>query len=206
MHGYHPYAEDAEIYLPGVEKLLRPQLFPVGKEFFESHASMTLFPNLVAASLRVTHLPLEAGLFLWHVVSIFLLLLACWELSGLLFATARARWGGVILISSLLTIPVSGTALYVMDQYLNARGLAIFAAVFAVARVLEKKYIRVLLWLAFAASVHPLMWIFPFSFCALWLVLEKIDNRFGEAGTQSAALPLDVAWPRDRLRCGEYRF
>jgi hypothetical protein len=198
VHGYHPYAEDAEIYLPGIEKLLNPRLFPVGKEFFESHARMTLFPNLIATSLRLTHLPLEGGLFLWHVASIFLLLLACWELSGLLFATARARWGGVILISSLLTIPVSGTALYVMDQYLNARGLAIFAAVFAVARVLEKKYIRVLLWLAFAASVHPLMWIFPFSFCALWLVLEKIDNRFGEAGTQSttaaAMACLALAW------------
>ena len=24
VHGYHPYAEDAEIYLPGVEKILNP--------------------------------------------------------------------------------------------------------------------------------------------------------------------------------------
>lgn len=198
VHGYHPYAEDAEIYLAGIEKLLNPRLFPVGTEFFESHARMTLFPNLIAASLRVTHLPLEAGLFLWHVASIFLLLLACWELSGLLFATARARWGGVILVASLLTIPVSGTALYLMDQYLNARGLAIFAAVFAVARMLEKKYIRVLLWLGFAASVHPLMWIFPFSFCALWLVLEKIDHRFRNARAPStnagAASCLALVW------------
>ena len=56
-----------------------------------------------------------------------------------------------------------------------------FAAVFAVARMLEKKYVRVLLWLGFAASVHPLMWVFPFSFCALWFVLEKIENKFGSA-------------------------
>ena len=53
-HGYHPYAEDAEIYLPGVERILNPTLFPVGQEFFQSHASMTLFPNLVAFSLRAT--------------------------------------------------------------------------------------------------------------------------------------------------------
>src|SRR5271168_453896 len=95
VHGYHPFAEDAEIYLPGVERILNPRLFPVGQEFFASHASLTLFPNLVAFSLRVTHLPLEAGLFLWHVTSILLLLLACWELSGLLFTSARARGGGV---------------------------------------------------------------------------------------------------------------
>ena len=57
MHGYHPFAEDAEIYLPGVEKILHPSLFPMVQEFFRSHASLTLFPNLIAFSLRVTHLP-----------------------------------------------------------------------------------------------------------------------------------------------------
>src|SRR5208337_5418827 len=91
VHGYHPFAEDSEIYLPGVEKILNPQLFPAGQEFFASHASLTIFPNLIAFSLRVTHLPMAAGLFLWHLASVFLLLLACWELSGLLFAAAKAR-------------------------------------------------------------------------------------------------------------------
>ncbi|MGA7565466.1 MAG: hypothetical protein WBW53_05265, partial [Terriglobales bacterium] len=157
VHGYHPYAEDAEIYLPGVEKILHPGLFPAGQEFFSSHASLTIFPNLIAFSLRVTHLPFETGLFLWHLASIFLLLLACWELSSLLFPSARARWGGVCLVAGLLTIPVAGTALYIMDQYLNPRNLAAFAAVFAVARILEKKYVRAVLWLVFAGSVHPLM-------------------------------------------------
>ncbi len=177
VHGYHPYAEDAEIYLPGVEKILNPQLFPVGREFFQSHANMTLFPNLIAASLRVTHLPLEAGPFVWHVTSIFLLLLACWQLSGILFRSPRARWGAVCLIAGLLTIPVAATALYIVDQYLNPRNLAAFSVVFAVTRTLEKKYVRALLWLVFAASVHPMMWTFGFSFCFLLVVIEKWDAR-----------------------------
>ena len=150
VHGYHPFAEDAEIYLPGVEKILHPELFPVGREFFASHASLTLFPNLVAFSLRLTHLPFEAGLFLWHLASIFFLLLACWELSGKCFPSFRARWCGVALVAALLTIPVAGTALYVMDQYLNPRKLTAFAGVFAVVRVLEKKFLRALACLIFA--------------------------------------------------------
>lgn len=178
VQGYHPFAEDAEIYLPGVEKILHPELFPVGREFFLSHASLTFFPNVVAFSLRVTHLPMEAGLFLWHVASIFLLLLACWELSGLLFSSARARWCGVCLIAGLLSIPVAGTALYIMDQYLNPRNLAAFAGIFMLARVLEKKYVRALLWLVFAACMHPLMWVFPFSFCLLFVVIEKLEGRW----------------------------
>src|SRR5581483_3974458 len=43
----------------------------------------------------------------------------------------------------------------------------------------EKKYIRALAWIAFAACVHPLMWVFPFSFGALWMVLEQIESRAG---------------------------
>jgi hypothetical protein len=189
VQGYHPYAEDAEIYLPGVEKILHPELFPTGQEFFRSHASLTLFPNVVAASLRVTHLPMEAGLFLWHVASIFLLLLGCWELSGLLFpnANAKARWGGVCLVAALLTIPVAGTALYIMDQYLNPRNLAAFAGIFMVARTLERKYVRTLLWLVFAASMHPLMWMFPFSFCVLLLAMERFESRWRTQSTTGFA-------------------
>jgi hypothetical protein len=200
VHGYHPYAEDAEIYLPGVEKILHPQLFPFGQEFFASHANLTLFPNLIAFFLRVTHIPFDAGLFLWHVASIFLLLLACWEVSGLCFsgerpADARARWGGVCLVAALLTIPVAGTALYIMDQYLNPRNLAAFAAIFAVARTLEKKYVRAALWLAFAGSVHPLMAVFAFSFCFLLVIVEKFDGKKFDANKSEkkvagAALPL----------------
>ncbi len=176
VEGYHPWAEDAEIYLPGVEKILHPELFPVGQIFFQSHASMTLFPNVVALFLRATHIPMEAGLFLWHVSSIFLLLLACWELSSLFFPSGRARWGSVCMVAALLSIPVSGTALYIMDQYLNPRNLAAFAGIFMVARTLEKKYIGALLWLAFAVSMHPLMWVFPFSFCLLLLTMDQFES------------------------------
>jgi hypothetical protein len=182
VHGYHPFAEDAEIYLPGVEKILHPNLFPatVDREFFLSHASLTLFPNLIAFTLRVTHLPMVAGLFIWHLASIFLLLLACWELSGLFFSSASARWCGVCLVEALLTIPVAGTALYIMDQYLNPRNLAAFAGIFALTRTLQKKYVSAALWLVFAGLMHPMMWVFPFSFCALLLVMEKYELYWKE--------------------------
>jgi hypothetical protein len=178
VHGYHPYAEDAEIYLPGIEKILNPALFPSGQEFFLSHASLTIFPNLIAFSLRASHVPMEYGLFAWHVASIFLLLAACWQLTGLLFSNAPARWGGVCLVAALLTIPVAGTALYIMDQYLNPRNLAAFAGIFMVTRTLEKKYLQAFLWLVFALGMHPLMWVFPFSFCALFVVMERFEARW----------------------------
>ena len=77
------------------------------------------------------------------------------------------------MIAALLTLPIAGTALYIVDQYLNPRNLAAFAGVFMLARTLEKKYLRAFLWLVFAAAMHPLMWVFPCSFCILFIVLEQ---------------------------------
>jgi hypothetical protein len=177
VHGYHPHAEDAEIYLPGVEKMLHPQLFPVDGKFFQSHAQLTIFPNVLAASIRTTNLPMDVVLFAFHVVSIFLLLLACWQLSGHCFTNPRARWAGVALVAALLTIPVAGTALYIADQYLNPRNIAAFAAMFAIVRIMERKFVQAGAWLVFAALFHPLMSAFAFFYSVLLLAMEKLDLR-----------------------------
>ncbi len=42
IEGYHPYAEDAEIYLPGVLKILHPGLYARNADFFGEHAGHTL--------------------------------------------------------------------------------------------------------------------------------------------------------------------
>jgi len=174
IHGYHPWAEDAEIYLPGIEKILRPELFPFNAQFFEPHAHSTLLPNLIAGSVRLSHLRLETALFIWQVASIFLLLLACWQLSARCFTSPQARWVGVALVTALLTLPVAGTALYIMDQYINPRNLAAFATIFAIVKVLDRKYIQAALFLIFAGAIHPLMSVFALSFCILLVVIETL--------------------------------
>jgi hypothetical protein len=177
VHGYHPWAEDAEIYLPGVEKMLHPELFPFNAQFFESHANLTFFPNFIAASVRLSHLPLESMLFFWQITSIFLLLLACWHLSGKCFISRSARWSAVALVASLMTLPVAGTALYLMDQYVNPRNLTAFAAIFTIVEVLDRKYARATLFLVFAAALHPLMAVFVFSYCVVLVGLQWWDQK-----------------------------
>jgi len=119
VHGYHPYAEDAAFYVPPVKKLLDPALYPYGAEFFESHASLTFFPNLIAGSVRALHLPLDVVLLVWHLLTVYLFLLGCWKVSCLCFDAEPARWCSVALVAALLTMPVAGTALFLMDQYVN---------------------------------------------------------------------------------------
>ena len=124
VHGYHPAVEDGELYLPGVKKILNPALYPFNDQFFMSHARMTLFSRLVAASVRFSHLPFDWVILLWHVACVFGLLLGCWRVSRACFRQPLAPWGSVALVAALLTIPVAGTALYIMDQYLTTRDLS----------------------------------------------------------------------------------
>jgi hypothetical protein len=173
IHGYHPYAEDSEIYLPGVLKILDPGLFPANADFFGEHAGHTLYPNLIAGSVRIAHLPIPWAVFLWHIFSLFLLLMATWQLASALFGSPRARWAAVCLMAALLTLPVAGTALYIFDQYLNPRNLAAFAAMFAVAETLQRRYVVAILWLVFAALVHPLMSSFAILFCGWAFLLDR---------------------------------
>jgi hypothetical protein len=191
VHGYHPGAEDAEIYLPGVEKILHPDLFPFNAQFFESHAHLTFFPNFIAASVRLSHLPLDGVLFFWQLASIFLLLLACWQLIGKCFPDPKARWAGVATVAALLTLPVAGTALYVMDQYMNPRNLTAFAAVFAIARVIDRKYFQAGAFLVYVAAIHPLMAVFVISYCAMLLCIKQFDRRFASL---ACLLPFGISF------------
>src|SRR5262249_3985310 len=124
VHGYHLGVDDSAIYIPAIKRAADPNLYPFGAEFFMSHPHLSIFARLVVASARLSHLPIDTVIFAWHVASIFLLLLAAWQLIGVCFKTSHARWGGVALLAATLSVPVTGTALAIMDPYVTARSLS----------------------------------------------------------------------------------
>jgi hypothetical protein len=62
-------------------------------------------------------------------------------------------------------------------------------------RILEKKYVQAFLWLLFAAAMHPLMWVFPCSFCVLLLVLEQFQKYRSKAASSGLAALLWLGIP-----------
>jgi hypothetical protein len=141
-----------------------PDLYPFGAEFFMSHAHLSIFANLVGGSARLSHLPIDVVIFAWHVVSIFLLLLAAWQLLGSCFESSYARWSGVAVLAATLSVPVTGTGLVIMDPYLTARSLSTPATLFAVACYLSGKPRWALAWLVLTAAVHPQMSVYGLLF------------------------------------------
>jgi hypothetical protein len=176
LDGYHPAVEDAEIYLPGILKRLHPALFPYNSEFFESHAHMTLFPQLIAGSIRVFHLPVGVGMLAWQLLCIFLLLLGCWRIARLCFREEYAVWCAVAFIGGLLRLSAAGTGLYIMDEYVTPRSLSTPAALLAISDAIEGNYVRAGAWTAGICVVHPLMAVFAGTFVVLLFLFQRHEG------------------------------
>ena len=178
--GYHPGLEDDAYYLAAIKQRLNPALFPHDSDFFRLQFQATLFDRLIAGSVRLTHIRLEWAAFLWQFAAVFAILAACWRISR--------QWAGVALVAVLLSIPVSGTGISLVDQHLHPRALATACVLWAVAMTLERRFVFAGVLLAGAASVHAIMAAFGIS-CCLFLAFPE--------GVQGVAMLLPLGWVFD---------
>jgi hypothetical protein len=189
--GYHPGAEDDEVYLSAIKRNLNPALFPHDSDFFGVQLQATVFDKVVAESVRLTHLPLAWVVLAWHYLAIYLVLLGCWRLSCRCFPEESAQWGSTALVSVLLTLPIAGSALYIVDQNLHPRALATAAILAAVVAVLDRKLVLAGALLVVALLFHPIMASFGISFCVF---LAWRDPSWRPARVLFLCAPLCPLW------------
>jgi hypothetical protein len=178
IHGYHPFSDDAGIYVAGVRKLLDPSLYRPDAAFVLANTRLSLFAHAIAATVRVTHLPLAVMLLIAHLASIFLYLLGCWCVASHVFARSAERWTAVLLAVACFTLPAAGTALVLMDPYVTARSFSTPLALFAVAAVLERRWGRAAVFLVLMGAVHPLMMIYAAALVVLYAVADAGTARW----------------------------
>jgi hypothetical protein len=163
--GYHPGFEDDGVYLTAVKSSVNPALYPHDPGFFRYQMQASYFDNLVAGFIRWTGFSVAATELLWQIASVALVVFGCWMIARRLFTDARAQWAGVALVTAMFTLPVAGTALYLVDQHLHPRTIATGLILLAVSRILAGKSWQALPLLLLAFLLHPLMTAFGVSFC-----------------------------------------
>jgi hypothetical protein len=191
VHGYHPGAEDDGVYLPAIKHDLNPALYPHDSDFFTLQLQATVFDKLVAGSIRLSRLPLPLVILAWHFLGIFLILWGCWRIACHCFPEWPARWAAVSTVAALLTLPVAGTALYLVDQNLHPRALATAAILAAIASVIERRFWLVAILLAAACAIHPIMASFGISYCII-LLWKPTGQR--ETSLSAVAFALPLSW------------
>jgi hypothetical protein len=157
VHGFHYGIEDEAIYLTAIKKYLDPSLYPFDSFFFQIQGNLTILPVLIGSLARITFLPLDWVVFIAHLLSLFLVLMACLRISRKCFDDARAQWASVVMIAALATLPVAGTALYLIDQHLHMRSLATAAILWSLSELLERSYYKAGAGLLLALMIHPIM-------------------------------------------------
>jgi hypothetical protein len=194
LMGYHPGLEDDAFYLAAIKRNLNPALFPHDADFFRLQFQATIFDKLIAWSVRLTHLPVSWAALLWQLAAIFLLLHGCWRISRRCFTQTSAHWAAAATIAVLLTLPISGTAINLADQYLHPRALATAAILAAIVAVLDRRLWLAGLLLAVALSVHAIMAAFGISFC-IFLVwaLRNSSPRCASVPVAAASL-MPLGW------------
>ena len=211
VHGCHPLAEDGGLYVAGVEYLLNPALFPHDTVFVTAHLRFSLFAPLVAAVVRITHLPLPWVLLLVELFSIGLTLFAARLLLRRCLPGDAPQLGGVALLAAWWTLPVAATSLMLFDPYVTARSLSTPLSLLAIAFALDwtTKESRVahsslvlrlskgrdglrsiaacIACLLLAALVHPLMAAYALAFV---VVLVTAASGSGRSSPSSLSPPL----------------
>ncbi len=173
--GYHPGLEDDGVYLTAVKADLNPALYPYNADFFRLQMEATVFDKWMASFVRWTGMPVAWAELFWQLVSLFLILWAVKKIADRLFVDDCARWAGVAFVSAMFTLPVSGTALYMVDQHLHPRSLATGLILLAVWRIFKQKRWQAALLLLMAFLLHPLMAAMGISFC-FFLFLALRDS------------------------------
>jgi hypothetical protein len=159
LQGYHYGFEDQAIWLPAIKKSLDPSLYPHDSIFFLAQTRFSLFPQVMAFFIKFTSLPTDVSVFLWHLFSIFLVLLGCLKLARQCFPGPYAQWAAVATIWVARLTPLAGPHLNLMDRYLHPRDLATGFLVLALVAVLKSSF-TALFWIALAAVLHPTMAVF----------------------------------------------
>lgn len=177
IHGYHPFSDDAAIYVAGVRKLINPGMFRIDAPFVAANTHLSIFAHVLADVVRLTRLPLTAVLLAAYLVSIYLFLLGTWLVASRLFASGAQRWFAVLLAVACFTLPAAGTALVIMDPYMTARSFSTPLGLFAVAAVLDRRWWLAALLILLMALMHPLMAVYVAALVILYAIIDTDHPR-----------------------------
>jgi hypothetical protein len=173
VEGYHPGVEDDAVYLSAIQRRLHPALYPHDFHFFTLQMQASVFDRIIAAAVRLTHIPVSVAELLGQFLAAYFLLWGCWSIARRCFPAPAGQWAGVALVGVLFSMPVAGTALYIFDQYLHPRAIATALILAAIVAVLESRITLAATLLLASVVMHPIMGAFGVSFCAILLVAER---------------------------------
>lgn len=159
--GYRYGASDQAFYIPAVLRHLDPALFPADAPLIDSQARLTVIDEVIAAVVRLTHVPLPYLFLALYLLTLGLLLAGAMRLGRHVLSEG---WSLAALAAALtLRHAIAKTGANSLEGYFHPRELAFALGVWAIASWIERKSAWCVALLLLAGAVH--------STTALWFVM-----------------------------------
>lgn len=189
IQGFHPFAEDGGVYLPGILKLLHPDLYPTWTGFVTAQSRFSLFAPIVATFARFSGSNFVACIFAVYCVTIWTTLFAGWQIVSRCCRRREVRIAAVTIFALCLSIPIAGTSLMLMDPYVTARSISTPCSLLSIVGVLDllsdlsqsgqfriQSLVICTVSLLIAVIMHPLMAAYTAG-CIILLACASIASR-----------------------------
>jgi hypothetical protein len=173
IHGYHPWSDDAAIYISGLLRMIHPSLYPGDSAFVLAHTRVSAFSHILSGVIGGFRFPVAPSLLVAWLLSTFLFLYACRRLAVRVFDNDQVSWTAVFFAAACFTLPVAGTALFVMDPYLTARSFSTPFSLLAVVAALDRRWPRTAFWVVLTAIMHPQMASYLIGFLVVLHLIDK---------------------------------
>ncbi|HEX3663599.1 MAG TPA: DUF6798 domain-containing protein [Acidobacteriaceae bacterium] len=157
--------------------MIHPSLYPGDSAFVLAHTRVSVFSHILAGIIGGLHLPLAWSLLAAWLFSAVLFLYACRRLALRLFRNDQVGWIAALFAAACFTLPVAGTALFIMDPYLTARSFSTPFSLLAVVAVMDRRWTRAALWITLTAVMHPQMAAYLIGFIAVYLLMDHGRRR-----------------------------
>ncbi len=194
VHGYHPWSDDAAIYIAGLREMIHPWLYANDAAFVLSHTKVSVFSHVLAIVAEGFHLRVEWLVLASYLISAWLFLYASRRLATRLFQDERASWFATLIAAACFTMPVAGTAIFVMDPYLTARSFSTPFSILAVVGVLDRKWKSAGFWIVMTGLMHPQMGAYLAGFVTILALVDRGRIRTAIGVSVGAILGCAVIW------------
>ncbi len=151
--GYRYGISDQAFYIPAVNRILTPALFPRDAPLLEAQGRLMASDNIVAAVVKTTGLSLpHVAVTLYFIGLVVLIVAAAAFARGLTYS-----WWAVTLFGILLTFRhrIAKTGANSLEGYMHPRELAFAAGIASLAYVVRGRHGVALLLVLASAVLHP---------------------------------------------------
>lgn len=171
VNSYRYGVSDQRVYIPLIDKILQPELFPNDLLFEQPQEKYSLLLPVIAGFVRV--FGLQWAFFVGYFLTVLVIFLVVYHLAYAITGTKGAACLAVLVL--VISQNIAGTQTATIEKYFVLRTISLPFALGCVYFFIEKKYIRASISAGLAFLIHPITAVAPITILFSYITFNIIS-------------------------------